>query len=194
MTANDLNSRRGEIEELVEEVKKGDHGAFSKVYDIFIDPIFRYVYYRVKSDDAEDIVETVFLKVWEHIGKYKRNEKSYFSAWVFRIAHNLVVDYYRGSKDRVTDELLYEIPDDKREHNPVKTTEQVLQNEVLKAALAKVKKGYREIIIYKFVNELSNPEISQILKKSEGSIRILQFRALKALKYQLKEMGIKYEF
>jgi len=190
MKKKDLKDRGEEIESLVVLIKKGDHDAFSKLYDIFIDPLYRYVYYRVNADDAEDILETVFLKVWENIKKYKKGTN--FSAWIFRIAHNLVVDYYRSSKDREFQELNIQIPDDKREHNPIKTTERSFNQEILKKGLSKLKKRYQEIIIYKFINGFSNKEIAKMMKKSEGSLRILQYRALKALKREFEDMGIDY--
>lgn len=189
--ASNLNIRGEEIEKLVVMVQDGDHLAFAKLYDIFIDPIYRYVYYRVNSSDAEDLVETVFLKVWENIRQYRPKKKS-FSAWVFRIAHNLVVDYYRAAKDRNFGELDIHIPDQDRLHNPVKNVQNTLDNQNLKKAISKLKKPYRDLVIYKFINELSNKEIADILGKSEGSLRILQFRALKALKKELADMGINY--
>lgn len=190
MAKSELGKRKVEIEGLVKEAQDGSHDSFAKVYDIFIDPIYRYVFYRVKAVDAEDIVETVFLKVWEHLGKYKVSEKSSFSAWIFRIAHNLVVDYYRSTKNKGVDELLETIPDKKREHNPIDMTQQGLDRGVVKKAIFKLKKNYQEIIIYKFINDLSNKEIANILKRSEGSVRILQFRALKALKFELEDLGV----
>jgi RNA polymerase sigma-70 factor (ECF subfamily) len=193
MSSSNLKDRKDEIEALVVRVKEGDEDAFSDLYDIFIDPIYRYVYYRVNSADAEDLVETVFLKVWENIHKYKQ-KKRLFSAWMFRIAHNLVVDYYRASKDRNFDELKIDIASRDREHNPIRRAERSLDKEILKKAIKKLKKNYQEIIIYKFINEFSNTEIAEISKKSEGSLRILQHRALKALKKVLEEMGAKYEF
>ena len=190
-STSNLNIRGEEVEKLVELVQDGDHEAFSRIYDIFIDPIYRYVYYRVNSADAEDLVETVFLKVWENIRQYKPKKKS-FSAWVFRIAHNLVVDYYRAAKDRNFEELDMQIADQDRQHNPIKTVQNILDNQTLKIALRKLKKPYRDLVVYKFINELSNREIAEILGKSEGSLRILQFRALKALKKELADMGISY--
>lgn len=192
MATSELGKRKVEIEALVKEAQDGSHDAFAKVYDIFIDPIYRYVFYRVKVNDAEDIVETVFLRVWEHLGKYKVSEKSSFSAWIFRIAHNLVVDYYRATKDKGVDELLDTVSDKKREHNPIDVTQQRLNSNVVKKAMCKLKKSHQEIIIYKFINELSNKEIAEILKRSEGSVRILQFRALKALQIELEELGMDY--
>ncbi|MDA1060305.1 MAG: sigma-70 family RNA polymerase sigma factor [bacterium] len=192
MSSGDLKLRFDEIEKLVKIAQTGDQDSFAQIYEIFVDPIYRYVFFRVKAVDAEDLVETVFLKVWQNIRQYKPKKRS-FSAWIFRIAHNLVVDYYRSSKDKHVDELSVQIPDTKREHNPIRVTQGVLDNEKLKIAIGKIKKQYQEVIIYKFVNELSNREISEIMRKSEGSLRILQFRALKALRRELEEMGVKYD-
>lgn len=189
MAKNDLNERADEIEALVKKAQKGDKDAFAEIYEILVDPIYGYIYYRVKDDDAEDLVETVFLRVWENLRQY-RPRKKYFSAWVFRIAHNLVVDYYRASQNDSTEELSEHLPDQSREHNPIRNTQNALSREVLKEAISKLRKPYREIIIHKFINELSNKELSQIMKKSEGSLRIMQFRALKALKRELEDMGI----
>ncbi len=193
MGAGDLKDRKEEIEALVVKVQEGDHDSFSQLYDLFIDRIYRYVYYRVNSADAEDLVGIVFLKVWENIGKYKAR-KGIFSAWIFRIAHNLVVDYYRSAKDRDFDELGIDIASKDREHSPIKSAERGIDQKILKKALKNLKKNYQEIIIHKFINELSNAEIADILNKSEGSLRILQHRALKALRHELDDMGIEYEF
>ena len=179
------------MEELVYSAQEGDQEAFSKIYDYFIDQIYRYVYYRVQGEDVEDIVEMVFLKVWENLKQYKPQQKS-FSAWVFRIAHNLVVDHYRAAKDKIHDELSPDLPDLDRQHHPIKITQDRFDNAVLKKAMAKLKRQYHDIILYKFINELSNSEIAEILGKSEGSLRILQFRALKALRKELEELGIAY--
>ena len=187
MAKSNLKERASEIEELVVKAQNGHHDAFSELYDIFVDPIYRYIFYKVNREDVEDLTETVFLKVWEHLKKYKHGKHS-FSAWIFRIAHNLVIDHYR--KSRPVDELDFDVTDHKREHNPIKTTGDKIDQEILGRALKKVKPQYQEIVIYKFINEFSNKEIAQILNKSEGGVRILQFRALKALKRELNEMGI----
>ena len=185
------NDNEQEIEALVKLAQKGDKEAFSKIYDTFIDPIYRYIYYRVNSVESEDLIEIVFIKVWENINHYKPKKRS-FSAWIFRIAHNLIVDHYRANKDRNFDELTPNLPDQNRQHNPIKNTQNVLDNNLLKRAIGSIKQEYREVLIYKFINELSNKEIAEALNKSEGSLRILQFRALKALKKTLEDMGIEY--
>jgi RNA polymerase sigma-70 factor, ECF subfamily len=191
MALTDLGENKELIEKLVDGVKDGDHEAFSKLYDIFADHVYKYVYYRVKSDDAQDIVEIVFLKIWENINKYNP-KKGIFASWVFRIAHNLIIDHYRSFKDKEYEELKIDIPTYDREHNPIKSTEKALNNVYLKRAISKLKVAYRDIIVYKFINEFSNFEIAELMGKSEGSLRILQHRALKALQKEFKEMGIDY--
>lgn len=191
MLEEESKNQVSEIEKFVLLAQKGDQEAFGKIYDFLVDQIYRYVYYRVQGEEVEDIVETIFLKTWENIKQYKPQKKS-FSAWVFRIAHNLVIDHYRAFKDRVYDQLDPELPDHSRQHNPIKSAQSTFDNELLKKVLGKMKKQYRDIILYKFINELSNSEIAEILGKSEGSLRILQFRALKVLKQELEGLGISY--
>ncbi|MBU1446113.1 RNA polymerase sigma factor [Patescibacteria group bacterium] len=177
-----------QIEELVKLSQKGDVKAFAQIYDVFVKSIYRYVFYKVKKEDVEDIVEVLFLKAWENIRKYKKRKNTTFKSWIFRIAHNLIVDHYRLSREHAS--LDPWIADTKREANPIDMTQCKLNTEFLKEALAKLKPNYQQLIIYKFINDFSNEEIAQLLDKSEGSIRILQFRALKSLKQILKDMGV----
>jgi RNA polymerase sigma-70 factor (ECF subfamily) len=177
-----------DVEELVVQAQSGIADAFGLIYDKFVDQIYRYVYYRVPKEDAEDITGMVFLKAWEKIYQYVP-KKSTFSAWLFRIAHNLVVDNYRLKKDVEFTELSVDIPEYRREHNPIKMAEVNFSSDQLRLAISKLKKGYKQIVILKFINEMSNAEIAEIVKKSEGSVRILQFRALKALRRELENLG-----
>jgi len=178
-----------DVADLVVQAQDGVADAFGLIYDKFADQIYRYVYYRVPKEDAEDITGMVFLKAWEKIHQYVPG-KSNFSAWLFRIAHNLVVDNYRLKKDVEFTELGVDIPEYRREHNPIKMAEMNFSSDKLRLAISKLKKGYKQIVILKFINEMSNPEIAEIMKKSEGSVRILQFRALKALKRELEDLGV----
>ncbi len=77
MGGENLNDRKEEIEELVLKVQQGDQDSFAKLYDVFIDPIYRYIFYRVKEADAEDLTENLFLKVWQNIRKYKPEKKMF---------------------------------------------------------------------------------------------------------------------
>ena len=187
MAYKDINQE--EIEELVVEAKQGDTASFAKIYDLFVDTIYRYIYFKVGKEEALDLTETVFLKIWENLKSYHRSG-SYFSAWIFRIAHNIVVDHYRLKRENLS--LDMDLPDEKRQHNPIILTEQKISHELLYKAIAQLKKKYQQIIILKYINELDNGEIAAILRRSEGSLRILKFRALKALKLVLEQMNIFY--
>lgn len=176
-------------EQLVLLAKKGDTDAFAALYDVLIGPIYRYVYFKVNKEDVEDLVELVFLRAWENIHQYKKRKTS-FSAWVFKIAHNLVVDHYRLKKEVM--ELSVNIPTHDRTHSPIARAEDSLTQDNLKKALSYLKENYRQIVVLKFLDELSNEEIAKIMGKSEGSLRVLQMRALRALREILKGMGVKY--
>lgn len=185
MAKSDLNQEQ--IEDLVLQAQKSDTDAFAKIYDHFVDQIYRYIFFKVGKDDALDLTENVFLKIWENLRSYKHGS-SHFSAWVYRIAHNIVVDHYRLNKESLS--LDMDIADDKRQNNPIVRTEQKISQEKLRVAISKLKKKYQQIILLKYINELKNDEIAQVLRRSAGSLRILKFRALKALKRVLEDMNV----
>lgn len=180
-----------QIEELVDKFQKGDREAFAKLYGIFVDKMYKYFYYKTMSqEEAFDLTETVFLKVWENAKSYKKKIGSTFNSWIFRIAHNLLVDYYRLNKPSA--ELDNNQADLRAETSPAFLTEQSLSRSNLHRALGGLKGVYREVITLSFINGLDNTEVAEVMKKSEGSLRVLKFRALKELKRVLLEMGIRY--
>ncbi|MBI2453645.1 sigma-70 family RNA polymerase sigma factor [Candidatus Peregrinibacteria bacterium] len=176
-----------DIQKYVSSSQNGDSDAFGKLYDAFIQPIFRYMHFRVGPEEAEDLTELVFLKTWENIRKY-RSEEGNFSSWIFRIAHNLVVDHYRAKRQNA--ELTEDIPDVRIEANTLRRVHQKLDQEVLWKALHEAKDQYRQILILKFINGFSNEEISLIMGRSQAALRILQFRALRSLRRILENMGV----
>lgn len=176
-----------EIEKLVTESQRGDSAAFGKLYDIFIDPIYRYVHYRVGASDSEDLTELVFLKSWENVRQYKKGIRS-FSSWIFRIAHNVVVDHYRSRHPE--DELTEDIIDHRDEANSQKRAHQSFDQEILGKAMREIKDHYRQILILKYINDLTNDEIAYIMGRSHAALRILQFRALRSLRRVLERMGV----
>lgn len=169
------------VRALVERASGGDVNAFGKLYDIYLDQIYRYVFYRAKDRMvAEDLSQQVFVKAWEAISKFEWRGKP-FSAWLFRIAHNHLVDYYRSSeKDaRMQKQISVDIDD------PQQETEQKLMQEELLKAVAHLTLQQQEVIILKFVEGLENREIAEIMGKKEGAIRVMQMRALSALRQKL---------
>ncbi|MCC7432985.1 sigma-70 family RNA polymerase sigma factor [Candidatus Peregrinibacteria bacterium] len=178
-----------QVEEIVLKVQNGDLKAFTKLYEHYVDRIYRYFFFKTDQESAYDLTETVFLKVWENIKKYKKKDKANFSSWIFTIAHNLLVDHYRDRKEVL--ELDETEVDHTQDNNPIYLTEQSLTRDNLKIALGKIKSTYREVINLSFMNGLDNLEVARIMKKTEGGLRVLKFRALQELKKVLKEMGMK---
>jgi RNA polymerase sigma-70 factor (ECF subfamily) len=156
-----------------------DHEAFAKIYDAFVTPIYRYVAFRVPKAAAEDIVSDVFVKAWEKLDSYKLRKGIPFSSWLFRIAHNVVIDSYRTQKDTVELDELH--VDHDRWNDPRLKITQDRQAVLLRQAMNKLPKRYREVILLSFMSELSHDEIARTLKIREGSVRILKHRALKKL-------------
>ncbi len=190
MADKKLKDREEEIILLVRDAKLGNTDAFAKLYDYYVNPIYRYVYYKVNREDALDITESIFLKIWENLKSY-RKIKGTFSSWVFKIAHNLIVDHYRLQRQYIPIDDL-NLPDEKRESDPSARAQEALDQENLKRALSQLKKKYQQIILLRYVNDLELSEIAKIMKKSEGSLRVLKFRALQALRKVFESMNITY--
>ena len=184
-TGTPLNNE--EIEAFVVTSQQGDSDAFAKIYDLFVDRIYRYVYYRVGATDAEDLTELIFLKTLENIRQYRPGTNT-FSSWLFRIAHNVVIDHYRAHDQ--SDELSENVKDERPAAQIQQRADNAITHEVLTEAMKQLKDDYRQIIILKYLNEFSNDEICEIMGRSHAALRILQFRALKTLRRILEDMGI----
>ncbi len=174
-------------EKFVKKAKKGDAEAFGFLYDKYLDAIYRFIYLKLDNKaDAEDLTQQVFLKAWENIDSYEIKNFP-FSSWLYRIAHNLVIDYYRANSNHP--QVGLEMADKNENEDQNDFIEKKLQILSVKEALKKLPQIQQSIIIMKFIEEFSNKEIAQILGKSEGAIRVLQHRALKQLKKYLNESG-----
>jgi len=174
------------VAELARGWVKGDKESFSIIYDTLVDNIYKFIYFKVHSRDAEDLTELVFIKAWENRKKYDHT-KSSFTSWLYTIARNTVIDHYRVSKQ--VDQLDTAIEDDKKRSNPKKLTEEVLNATTMRKAVEKLPKNYRDVVLLRFIQDMSYSEIAQTLDKTEGAIRIMQFRALRQLKQILKDDG-----
>ncbi len=180
-----------DVDALVFAAQEGDKEAFGKLYDLFFESIYRYIFFRVPASEADDLCETVFIKAWMNLEKYEKRDVQ-FSAWIFRIAHNTIIDFRRQHRSlSAIDESL----EDKSENNaPKLTTQKNLMSREIRQAVEQLKDPYKQVVTLKFLIGLSNPEIAEILGEREGNIRVLQFRALKELKSILAEKGIEKEF
>lgn len=170
------------IDSLVEKAQQGDVDAFSILYDQLLDPIFRFCFFKVSTKEiAEDITSDVFLTVWDKLSSYKKSDTIQFSAWVFRIAHNKLIDFYRKNNDTLELREELELPSTTFEESTKKIENEFLRKNLL-IALERIPKTQAESIILKYFSELENHEIAEIMEKSETAIRILQSRGLKTLR------------
>lgn len=170
--------------ELIEEARINPE-AFGILYERYVNKIYSYIYYRTSNhEDAEDLTAKVFHKALSHIGNYK--DKGHpFSAWLYRIAHNLVANWHRDQKKRKTisiDELTLT---GKKGDHPFQATAKSEEVAILLQAIQNLPAVRQQLLILKFVEGESNAEIGRILHRSEGAIKSLYHRTLLSLKDSL---------
>lgn len=163
---------------LVRRARDGNANAFGELYERHLDRVYRYVFYRVGSPvEAEDLTEQVFLKAWEAIARYDDRGLP-FTAWLYRMAHNLVIDYYRT---RRPDVALDEALDRAAQDDPSAETEANLEAAEVRAAIGDLNPEQQQVLILRFIEGLGHDQVATILGKTEGATRVLQHRALAAL-------------
>ena len=174
-----------EIACLVEWAANDHIEAFGELYAIYLDRIYRYVFYQVNDKmTAEDLVQDIFLKVWKSLNSYNQKRAS-FSTWLYRIAHNHVIDYFRTRR-------LHQILEDDIQDSVTsleEDAEKMLMQKELSETISGLPPQQRQIIILKFIEGLDNREIAQIMRKREGAIRAMQMRALRNLRQKLSRDG-----
>ncbi|OHA68533.1 MAG: hypothetical protein A3J68_00490 [Candidatus Wildermuthbacteria bacterium RIFCSPHIGHO2_02_FULL_48_16] len=157
---------------------------FSKIYDTYNGKIYRFIYLKVESREvAEDLASEVFLSVWE---AYKKSQKQIqnIQAYLYQIARNAVSDHH-GSK-RVRTVSVEEHADIPNKEDPVEEQAMIsLEIERIRGVLKELNNDYQDLIIWKYLDELSYPEIAQITGKTEDTVRVGVHRAMQALKAKL---------
>lgn len=165
---------------------KSDKEAFGQLYERYVDKIYNYIYYRTGNEaDAEDLTARVFVRALKHIDSYE--DRGYpFSAWLYRIAHNLVANWYRDRSRRQVISLEDISYWKTHRDGPEAMTELMDDKEALLAAIRRLPADRQELLILKFVEKLTNAEIGAIMGRSEGAIKSLYYRTLVALRKDLK--------
>ncbi len=177
-------------EDVLTRASQGDRDAFGQLYERYIERIFNYVYYRTGNlHDAEDLPARVFQRAMNHIHKYTDRGVP-FSAWLYRIAHNLVANWHRD-RSRRQEIPLNELPvvpskDDRPETSLVRSQEQ----DSLLRLIRRLPPERQNLLILKFVENLSNAEIGQIMGRSEGAVKSLYHRTLLSLRDELGDQSI----
>lgn len=173
--------------EAVQLATNGDTNAFQVLYERYVSRIYNYIYYRTGvQHEAEDITARVFFKAFGHIGRY-RDMGLPFSAWLYRIAHNLVANWHRDNsrrKEVALDDHVSNLPG--VEH-PESSMIKVQEVESLMKVIRKLSPERQHLLILKFVEDMPNAEIGVIMGRTEGAIKSLYHRTLLAVRDELEK-------
>jgi RNA polymerase sigma-70 factor (ECF subfamily) len=183
-----MPARQDKDRELVKRAQRGDQHAFGDLYVTHAPAIFRYLFAQLQNSmDAEDLTGEVFLKAWQSLPKYMERGVP-FLAFLFRIARNALVDHYRQNN-----RLQQQAPDEMDGYHadgtpePVETVGKRLEHQKILGVLSKLRPDYQSVLTLRFISELSPEETAQVMKRSTGAIRVLQHRALAALREELRK-------
>ena len=174
------------LENLLTKAKKGETAAFGEIYNLFFKRIYTFIYYRVShKETAEDLAEEVFLKAYTKLSSVKAAKS--LEAWLYQIARNLVIDHYRSRKEQlgletVENSLIYE-------DTILDTLNLSHQQAIINKLMRNLPPDYQQVLRLKFFENLNNEVIAELMGKSEGAVRVIQFRAIT----KLKELFEKYD-
>lgn len=167
-------------------LKSHDKEAFVKAYDDNVSDIYRFVYFKIGSkEEANDLTSTVFLKTWNYIQNNSLEDSKTLRALLYKIARTTIIDYYRENGGRVNaslddEENKIDIVDESV--NPEDKMDESADLALIKSKLPLLKEEYREVVIMRFISDLTLEEIAEISGKKKGNVRVLLHRALGALK------------
>jgi RNA polymerase sigma-70 factor, ECF subfamily len=174
------------VRELVARGQQGDRDALEELYLIHFDRIYSYLHVSVGNrHDAEDLTTQTFLKMLEKIGSFKW-QSAPFSAWLFRIAHNLAMDHFRSRRRWQPEEEVPEPPGEEEPSAELLAMHTIGRESMLKL-IERLSPEQQQVLTLKFVFNLPNAEVAAILDKTEGAIKSLQHRALASLQKQIAQ-------
>lgn len=194
MAGTDLNAapaggdRPADEHELARKAATGDRRAFAALYDLHVDAVYRYAFFRLRSDaEAEDVTSEVFHRALVAMPRYEPRRP--FLAFLYTIARNVVADRFRRSRPEASFEDAIKHPSDAP--GPEETSLRLDEARGLRGAIAKLTELQQEVIVLKFIEGRDTKEIAQITGKPESTIRGIQMRALAALRQlvSLDELG-----
>ncbi|MEK7608843.1 MAG: sigma-70 family RNA polymerase sigma factor [Patescibacteria group bacterium] len=168
-------------EKLIARAIEGESSAFGLLYDYYQPKIYRFAVLRTgRREEAEDLTHQVFLHAWQRVGEYQFLGFP-FSSWLYRIARNAIIDHYRTRREASSVEDV-----DLQSHtNLERDTDMLLQMDRVRKAIASMRDEHQEVIIMRFVEELSIKEVADALDKTEGAVKLLQHRAMRELQRTL---------
>jgi len=158
-----------------------DVDSFGKIYDLYIDKIYRFIFFKVKSaEEAQDLTSEVFLKAWQYLSGPAGKTISNINAFLYKLARNSVIDFYRRQKNNVELNEAIEVEDKNMAVPEAVDIKNEWQN--LMSSLNQLKDEYREVLLLRYTEELSVEEISKVIDKTNGATRVILHRAMIALK------------
>lgn len=171
--------------DIIQQAQSGNPAAYGELYAQHMDAIYRYIHKRVNENgEAEDLTQTVFIKAWQALRDYKPTGAP-FRAWLYRIAHNAVVDYYRTQRDPLLwDDLAWMTDPHSTPENRLLDTE---RQETVRNAIAKLRPTYQAVIVRRFLHNMDYAETAAALDSQVNHVRVLQHRALEALRQVLTQ-------
>ncbi|MCU0483192.1 MAG: sigma-70 family RNA polymerase sigma factor [Chloroflexi bacterium] len=176
-----------DLEGLVAAARAGDADAFAAVYEALAPRVHRYLRYRVPDpDQAEELLQQVFLQMIAALPRFEPRGLP-FAAWVFRIARNAVIDAGRARRPSLPIELAHDVPSEVP--GPDELAVAGDEQAGLRDALGRLPRDQHDVLVYRFYGGLSPREVAPLMDRSEGAVRVLQHRALGALRRLLEEAG-----
>ncbi len=169
---------------LIIAARQGEQAAYTELYDLFFEKIYRFIFFRVGHKEvAEDIAEDVFIKAFKSLGSLQQDKL--FESWLYQIARNRIIDYYRSKKlvvplEEVENTLEYET-------NVVDIVNLESQQKIFIKLLKELTPEQQSVIKMKFLEGLENDEIAAALEKNEGAVRVIQHRAIAKLKLLIEK-------
>ena len=175
---------------LIRRAQQRDQVALTQLYEENFDRIYRYIVLKIGDrTEAEDMTQQVFLNALQSISSYKWKGMP-FSSWLYRIAHNQVVDYWRKKSKHATVPLDESLPIPAADGDPKYEVERKVEIETIVMATKKLTPAQQEVISLRFASELSIAEVAGVMGKSEGAVKALQHSAIVALRKVLSPEAV----
>ena len=184
-----LSQEEIRAEALLVEAARREPAAFGVLYERYVDRIYGYIYHRVgNAQEAEDLTARTFYRALDKLDSYE-DRGAPFAAWLFRIAHNLMANWHRDRSRRRFLSLDRLWAQKSENDSPEEHVEVEENREALWSAINRLPEERRNLLLWKFGNQMSNLEIGELMDKSESAIKSLYFRTLSALRQDLEARG-----
>ena len=173
--------------ELIARAARGDREAFGRLYERYVLRVFRHIYFLTSDSQlAEDLTAQTFLKTLEALPRYEIRGIP-FLAWLLRIASNLTINHLKSQKNNGHAQLPEAVAARGTDYSPEQSCEIKLDGERVWAQVRRLRGDQRQVIVMRFIDGLSYPDIAHVLGKSVGAVRVIQYRALASLRQMLED-------